>query len=141
MLSHGDQTFDNEDAARAYSGAALDAILRDVLRRALIAANVLTTDAQQNFVIEAVMANAEWQDKARAVWGNPAAAPWQPMETAPFEKRVLIVDARFRCVTEGFQYRKDGWKTYGVSGCYDAKPLAWQPMPEPPAGFDADPNA
>jgi hypothetical protein len=58
-------------------------------------------------------------------------AGWRPIETAPYEKRVLVYCTRWG-VTEAFQYREAGWKSYGVGGSYGCEPTHWQPLPSPP---------
>lgn len=60
---------------------------------------------------------------------------WRAMAEAPVEKRVIVLDKTYG-VTEGFQYHGTGWHVFGVGGARKVDPLAWQPFPDPPAGFN-----
>lgn len=65
----------------------LQFILKGVLRRALDKTGVGATDAQQEAVIASVMADADWQAKARAAWAAPHSD-----ETQIKDMRALLAD-------------------------------------------------
>ncbi len=57
------------------------------------------------------------------------ASPWQPIETAPHDTAVLVVDARgWRCCAKS----RDGKSWWTEPGMYSFKPTAWMPLPEGP---------
>lgn len=58
---------------------------------------------------------------------------WRDVETAPRNKRVIVVSKRFPEPHEAMLY-DNGWHTWGVSGSYKDDPYLWTSLPEPPVG-------
>ncbi|WP_300563132.1 hypothetical protein [Companilactobacillus sp.] len=80
---------------------------------------------------------------ARGLRHSPAPdkGDWQPIETAPFNRIVLIDDARFDEVCEAIQYCRDGWTTFGANGVFKCQPRAWRDKPAAPTYPLAHPAA
>jgi hypothetical protein len=58
-----------------------------------------------------------------------AGEAWQPIETAPYDRMVLVDCARFETVCEAMQYRSQGWRTFGANGPFRCDPIAWREKP------------
>lgn len=62
-----------------------------------------------------------------------AAGAWMPMDSAPFDRTVLVDCERFDEVCEAIQYRTHHtpgeWTTFGPNGAFACRPRAWREKP------------
>jgi hypothetical protein len=58
---------------------------------------------------------------------------WQPIETAPFDRMLMVACDRFKVVAEAIQYRSGGWTTFGANGPFACRPYLWREKPSLPA--------
>ncbi len=67
---------------------------------------------------------------AHAAAGNAHVA-WRNINSAPRDKRVIVVSNRFPEPHEAMLY-DDGWHTWGVGGAYRDDPVLWTDLPTSP---------
>lgn len=81
-------------------------------------------DALRRRIVEGQAALAALDSRA-----GDAGEGWKAIETAPFDRMVLVDCERFETVCEAIQYRWEGWKTFGVNGAFECRPTAWREKP------------
>lgn len=88
---------------------------------------------------EALDQGIDWEDLARAaIAAMPS--PWRSMASAPKDGRPVLIlrylkGSRVNRQITGAEYWKGDWKVIG-GGVIGLPPVAWMPLPSPPAPGD-----
>ena len=68
---------------------------------------------------------------------SPAPSGWQPMETAPKDKRIMLLLTSGWISFGMWTNYYDGFLTESNNGC-DSDAIGWMPVPAPPAGAESE---